>query len=225
MHIVANFKMSGNSKFYTDVNERANNLKLADTKLILCPPFVYLPFFNLNKNIYLGSQDISMNEKEQSTGEISAKMLKDFGVEYCLIGHSERSEAENVNIILNKINNALKHKITPIICVGESSSEQSLTIIKNRVNKYLKECVNSKVFIAYEPIWCIGSGNTPSLERINDVANLIRAQAEKLNVEVFVLYGGGVNLKNFKILKKVNIDGFLIGSFSKNIENFFSLLK
>ena len=107
--VVANYKMNGDKNFYQTVQNKFNNLKLQDTKIILCPPFVYLSNFSLsNKNIELGAQNISSKTDNKSTGEISPIMLRDFNVKYCLIGHVERRNmGEDLNLIKEKISNAI----------------------------------------------------------------------------------------------------------------------
>jgi len=107
--IVANYKMNGDKYFYHSIQKKFNKLKLQDTKIILCPPFVYLPTFKIkNKNFAIGSQDISNKIDNKSTGQISPKMLTEFGVEYCLINHSERKIlGEGLSTAKEKIKNSI----------------------------------------------------------------------------------------------------------------------
>ena len=144
MLIVANFKMNGSSKFYAEIQNKLNDEKIKDT-IVLCPPFVYISNFNLtNKKIFLGSQDISMNENTKSTGQISPQMLKEFKVKYSIIGHSERRELGETDAqIAQKTYVALKNGIVPIVCVGEQSKENGTAEIKKQTNYVLKQLVEN----------------------------------------------------------------------------------
>ena len=125
--VVANYKMNGNVDFFRSVNV-LNKLKVRDTKIVLCPPFLYLPFIKIkNKDISLGVQNLSETINHKSTGEISPIMVKEFKVKYAIIGHSERRAiGETDEMIANKVVNALNHDITPIICVGENNANEGL---------------------------------------------------------------------------------------------------
>lgn len=227
MHIVANFKMNGSLRFFSTVCEKVNKLNLRDTKLILCPPFVYLPIFKLtNRKVALGSQDISNSEDGKSTGQINGKMLQEFNIKYCIVGHSERAKlGESCKVVAEKIDNAIKNNIIPIICVGENHKQNRHVEILNQIRNYFSVCSNKKVVVAYEPIWSIGTGETPSIENINEIVKLIKSEAQNFKVDVTVLYGGSVDIKNFENLKNAEIEGFLIGGLSKNFNKFLKILK
>lgn len=225
--IVANYKMNGNSKFYKSIAKKLN-IGHKDTKIVLCPPFVYLPFLKVkNKNISLGAQDISMENNKKSTGQISADMLKEFNVKYAIIGHSERRlTMDNDACVLSKINNAISNNLTPIICVGESKKNSALNTVLEQVESALSVCEKGKeVVFAYEPVWAIGSGEVPTNKRIIRVVEQIKSTILKHEIEPICLYGGSVNEKNYSELLKTNIDGFLIGSASLNVEKFIEIIK
>ena len=236
--IVANFKMNATEKELKNlINLYKNNVK---TNLALCLPYPYLSLFNqINKNnlISLGAQNVSQFEKGSYTGEVSALMLSDFNVKYCLVGHAERRKfnAENTLQCHEKIKQLLKNNIVPILCIGENLNQynQNLTlkIIRKQINGALKKLNKEdikKVIIAYEPIWCIENATELSPEQANDIASEIIKAVQKLtqsNHHVCVLYGGNVLKDNANLfLQEQNIGGILVGKESLNAENFVLLL-
>ena len=226
MIFVANYKMNGDKNFYQKVNKICNKGKFKDT-IILCPPFVYMPFFKIkNKNINLGSQDIASCQNKQSTGQISAQMLNEFGVKYSIIGHSERRAiGETDEIVSKKVKYAQENNITPIVCVGEESKNEKLSVVVSQVEKALSLVENNNIIFAYEPIWAIGSGEIPTISKINKALKLIKDTAKKQGFEVKVLYGGSVNLSNNKELKTSIADGFLMGGVSLKLDDFMEIVK
>lgn len=224
--LVANYKMNGNINFYQKVSKVLNRLKSEDT-IVLCPPFVYMPFLKIkNENMYLGSQDIAMGIDKKSTGQTSAVMLNEFGVKYAIIGHSERREiGETDAVIAKKVEIAHQYDITPIVCVGEKSKTDKLDILKKQVETALKFAQNKHIVFAYEPVWAIGTGEQPTIEKINSAISLIKKTAKKCGFEISVLYGGSVNLSNYKEVAKAEIDGYLMGGVSLKIEDFVSIIK
>jgi len=224
--IVANFKMNGDKKFYLRVNNKIKNLKLQDTKIILCPPFVYLPFFKINnKNIKIGSQDISCDVNNRSTGQISPEMLTEFNVKYCLIGHYERRIlGESEYIINQKIKVALQHNIQPIICVG-TDEKQDIESLKDQVESVLENQMEFNPIFAYEPNWAIDGDSVASVDEINLAVRMIRKVCESKGFNVQVLYGGGVDLKTYHLIKNAEIDGFLLGGICLNFDDTIKLIK
>lgn len=219
--IVANYKMNGDKKFYHKVQKEINNLKLQDTKIILCPPFVYLPFLKINnKNVELGAQDVANRIDNKSTGQISPKMLNEFNVKYCLVGHFEkRILGESLSDIKDKISNALDNNIQPIICVDNT----------NDLNKEISFILNGEKqfnpIFAYEPSWAIDSNKVASVEKINLVASQIKSTCKNLGFDSIVLYGGGVDLNTYQQIKTAKVDGFLLGGICLNIKETISLIK
>lgn len=223
---VANYKMNGDKNFYKKVNKVLNKLKIADT-VVLCPPFVYMPYFNIkNQNIFVGSQDISSCENKQSTGQISATMLEEFNVKYSIIGHSERRAiGETDKFISQKAKYALEKGIIPIICVGEKKQNSDLDVLIKQVEAALCGVQNNEIIFAYEPVWAIGSGLQPSVEQINKALEIIKHTAINLGYNVKVLYGGSVNLKTYKDIKTSNAEGFLMGGVSLKLNDFIAIVK
>ena len=218
--IVANYKMNGDKTFYQNIQNKYNNLKLQDTKIILCPPFVYLSFLQINnKNIKLGSQDISNVNNDKSTGQISAKMLKEFNVEYCLVGHLERRAlGENLEILKAKISNAIENNIQPIICVDNKVN------LKDEIEFLLKNFKNFKPIFAYEPSWAIDGNKVASVGEINSFVKKLKGICKQLNFECKILYGGGVDLNSYQQIKKADVDGFLLGGICLNVNEIISLI-
>ncbi len=228
MLVIANYKMNCNKSFFLQVNEIMNNLRARGTKIVLCPPFVYLPFFNLkNKSVALGAQNTAESDDKKYTGQISPSMLKEFGVKYVIVGHSEcRAMGETEAVISNKVKNVITHGLTPVICIGEQDKSQNKSILKNQVKSALKQIESGKnIIFAYEPVWAIGTGNVPTVKEINKAIEIIKKQAKALNFEAQVLYGGSVNEANFAELKSANIDGFLIGKASLKLDEFLKIVK
>ena len=219
--IVANYKMNGDKAFYQNVQNKFNNLKLQDTKIILCPPFVYLPFLQINnENVELGAQDISIANDDKSTGQISAKMLKEFNVEYCIIGHLERRAlGENLEILKAKISNAVENNIQPIICVDENTN------LEEEIEFLLKDKKEFEPIFAYEPSWAISGNKVASVDEINSFVEKLKNICEDLNYKCKILYGGGVDLNSFNQLKNANVNGFLLGGVCLNIDETISLVE
>ena len=225
--VVANFKMNGNEKFYRSYLKKINKLKLSDTEIVLCPPFLYLPFFKIkNKNIKLGAQDIANQVNNKSTSQISPSMLHEYGVKYIIIGHSERRTLyDNDEIIREKINTAISNNLMPIICVGEKYRNNSIESLCLQVESALRTTPKGEIIFAYEPLWAIGSGLIPKIERINKAVKFIKDTAVNLGYNIRVLYGGSVSADNYRYLLGADIDGFLCGGVSLKIDEFTDIIK
>lgn len=183
----------------------------------------------------LGGQDCGTEDKGAFTGDISAKMLKDCGAYYVILGHSERRQFqfEKNEIIAKKLAAAVKQDLIPILCVGESkekrdSGEFADFIISQVQNSIPRDLEINKLVLAYEPIWSIGSGILPTIAQIEEVAILIKKELlENKNIKHFkIIYGGSVNRKNSgEILKTSNIDGLLVGGASLDADEFFAIIE
>ena len=204
-----------------------NKLTVKDTKIVLCPPFVYLNSFNIKcENVALGAQNIATYINTKSTGEISPNMLKEFGVSYAIIGHSEqRSEGLTDEQISNKVKVAVEAGIVPIICVGEESKLSSLNLLQNQVKTAISKIEKSEVVFAYEPVWAIGTGEIPTVERIDEAINLINTTAKEMGFDVKILYGGSVNKENYAELMETKAQGFLLGGVSLKVNDFIEIVK
>ena len=215
-----------------------NYAKISKSELVIAPPFVYLSEL---KNLKLASQDVFWENKGYYTGEISPKMLKNLGVEYVIIGHSERRKflGETDEMINKKVLAALKAGLKIILCVGENLSVRRRgkkaieNFIKNQFQKDLNGLsgVNGQglnVIVAYEPIWAIGTGHsdTPqdAVEMIKYIKQILNSKFHILNSRV--LYGGSVSGKNIKnFIEYKEIDGFLIGHASLKLKEVEKIVK
>ena len=241
--------IAGNWKMNMLPNEAINFIeeltplvKNTKNEVIICVPYIDL-FYTLlhvqGTNIKVGAQNMHWEEKGAYTGEVSAPMLKSIGVEYVIIGHSERRQyfAETDETVNKKIKSALKYNLKPIVCVGETleQREEGITenIIANQIKKAFegisKENLNN-IIIAYEPIWAIGTGKTATKEQANETIKQIRNELAKNygknEVEnVIIQYGGSVKPENAKELFEMSdIDGGLIGGASLKAKEFSQIV-
>ena len=241
--------IAGNWKMNMLPNEAINFIEeltplVSDTKneVILCVPYTDLFYSLLNvqgTNIKIGAQNMHWEEKGAYTGEISAQMLKSIGVEYVIIGHSERRQyfAETDESVNKKIKAAFENNLNPIVCVGETleQREEGKTeeIITNQTRLALEGLTNEQVkntIIAYEPIWAIGTGKTATSEDANNSIKAIRKEIEKnygkeVAEEVIIQYGGSVKSQNAKeLFTTSDIDGGLVGGASLKVEEFSKIV-
>lgn len=243
--IVANWKMSPDSlkeaeKIFNEIKRAAG--KMLKVEIVICTPFIYLStFYSPHSALKLGSQDVFYEEKGAYTGEISAKMLKNLGASYVIIGHSERRKhfGETNEIINKKIKIALKNNLKVIFCVGEEKRNEEaghLRFIKDELEKGLKGIPRKSMknlVIAYEPIWAIGktgkSADKP--ENILQMSIYIRRilleiAGKELSRAIPILYGGSVEPGNAEdILKNGGAQGFLVGHASLAPKQFNKILK
>lgn len=200
-----------------------------DTRIVLCPPFVYLDEFRLkNRSVSLGCQDITNEDNSKSTGQISPSMLLEFRVKYVIVGHSERRKlGEKDEQINKKVKICLNNDLLPIICVGEEKKSDKLDSVLLQVEQALKSTPkDTSPIIAYEPVWAIGTGKLPEVARINRMSKKIRDKIRDLGYQnCVVLYGGSVNKDNFKEIISSEIDGLLLGGVSLRIDEFIEIVK
>ncbi len=213
-------------------------------EVVVCPPFVYLPeaakILKNKSNIKLGAQNCFWEEKGAFTGEVSLKMLKDLGVKYVILGHSERimTMAETNEMTAKKTKAVLKLNLLPIICIGETLEEREQEKTFQVIEKKFKESLQGiakphiqKVVIAYEPLWAISpSGKNCSADDALTVALYIRKLAgqiysKKTGENIRILYGGSVTAANAKdYLANEAINGLLVGGASLNIKEFVAMV-
>ncbi len=213
-------------------------VKDTENEVILCVPYTdlfYAWHATEGTNIHIGAENMHWEEKGAYTGEISGQMLKSIGVEYVIIGHSERRAyfAETDETVNKKIKAAFASDLKPILCVGESleQKEEGKTeeIITSQVEKALEGLSNEQVkntIIAYEPIWAIGTGKTATSEDANNSIKAIRNKISNIYGkdvadEVIIQYGGSVKSSNAKeLFETSDIDGALVGGASLKVEEF-----
>lgn len=209
---------------------------------IIIPPFIHLNEIGKKissiPDIELGAQNCSNNDNGAFTGEISADMLSSCGVKYVLVGHSERRIYfnENSSLLSQKIIVSLKHNITPILCVGENLEERNSNKHLEAVKQQLKEAAFnlspadfSKIIIAYEPVWAIGTGVTATSHQAQGMHNHIRTEINKkygkeISESISILYGGSCNPENTKeLFSCIDVDGGLIGGSSLKANDFVAI--
>ena len=246
--------VAGNWKMNTDL-ERAYALTKevegmmrdevnTDAEVILCPPFVSLAgvakILEGNSRIAVGAQNCHQEEKGAYTGSISAEMVASTKATHVIIGHSERRQyAHEDNLMLGKkVDIALKNNLIPIYCFGETQVErksgQHIKVISDQVSEGLFHLSNdsfSKIILAYEPVWAIGTGETASPAQAEEIHAMVRKQLEaKYGVENAqksrILYGGSVKPGNAaELFAKTNIDGGLIGGAALTARDFIEIIK
>ncbi|MCK4245349.1 MAG: triose-phosphate isomerase [Candidatus Omnitrophica bacterium] len=214
-----------------------------DREIVVCPPFTLL--FSLaeilqGSNIILGAQNLFAAESGAYTGEISPLMLKELGVIYCIIGHSERRKlfGEDNSLINQKSKIALKLGIKPIICIGETLEERekavTFPVMKEQITGALAGLSTSEmanIVIAYEPIWAIGTGKTATCEQAEEVHSFIRKEVSNLYGEriadsLRIQYGGSVKPENItSLMEEKDIDGALVGGASLSTDSFSKIVK
>lgn len=212
-------------------------------KIIICPSFTSL--YSLSQKLkhssfYLGAQNVYLKDRGSFTGEISPLMLKELKVQYCIVGHSERRSylKEDDEMINQKIKILVKNNISPILCIGETKKEREQGFTKNKIQNQLEQDLKGvishiPIFIAYEPVWAIGSGNPVKSEEAKDVALFIRKKLielynqnwEELKSKFIILYGGSVSKENIKdFVDKDLIKGVLVGGASQKKESLLGCL-
>ena len=238
--IVGNWKMNGS----LSANEALLTGLLAGLKapacgVAVCVPAVYLAQCQgllAGSAIDLGVQDVSQHEAGAFTGEISAAMLKEFGVRYAIVGHSERRQyhGETDAVVAAKAQRALSSGITPIVCVGETLAEREANRTEEVVKRQLAAVIHlnghciSEIVVAYEPVWAIGTGKTASPEQAQQVHAVLRAQLKAATPQferIQILYGGSMNAANAaQLLAQSDIDGGLVGGASLKAPDFLTII-
>lgn len=241
--IAGNWKMNKTAKdaakFILEIKDK---VKDADCDVVVCPTFTSLAqVITLveNTNIRVGAQNMYFEESGAYTGEVSPVMLKDLGVQYVILGHSERRQyfKEDDELINKKVKAAFIHGLTPILCVGETLAQREASktfeIVKAQVERDLEDIdfkKASSMVIAYEPIWAIGTGKTATADDANEVIKYIRNvisdiydknTAEKVRIQ----YGGSVKPSTIKEqMAKSDIDGALVGGASLKADDFAAII-
>ena len=215
-----------------------NNSK---AEAVVCPPFVYLAeaakVFKNQSSVKIGAQNCFWEEKGAFTGEISPKMLKSLGVKYVILGHSERVMimGETNEMTARKVNAVLKLGLTPIVCIGETAEERKQGKTSIILEKELKESLQgvaknqmTKIVLAYEPLWAIGTGKACSVDEAVKAANVLRRTRKAP-----ILYGGSVHSQNaagyiaarLDSARQAGLDGLLIGGASLDPKEFLAIIK
>lgn len=240
--VMANWKMHGSSAM---VHQYIKDINLIEdpqeTELVICPPAIYLETFYhhlQHKKIALGAQNIANAEEGAYTGEISARMVAEFGCRYVLVGHSERRSLlqETEEIVAKKFYIAQEHGMIPVVCIGESfadyQAKQTQEVLWNQLKSLIKNNADfslKQYIIAYEPIWAIGSGKIPNASELQGVFNELKELLLKNKMgadDVPILYGGSVNERNIEMFAKMELcQGVLVGGASLNTKSLMDITK
>jgi len=243
MLIAGNWKMNVmNSDGLALAKGLADKIKTVEDTLfemLVCPPYTLISSVidvSLNTNLSVGAQNCHTLKQGPHTGDISAAMLKDLGCSYVIVGHSDRRSmhGETDFDILCKANMAIDADLKTIICVGETederNTENTLKVVKNQILGSVPDNATAKnTVVAYEPVWAIGSGRTPTIEEVQKVHSAIRSLlAQKLGEDtadgIRLLYGGSMNAKNAKeFLSLPDVDGGLVGGASLKVDEFWAI--
>ncbi|WP_025270659.1 triose-phosphate isomerase [Hippea sp. KM1] len=202
-----------------------------DVELIVCPSFVFLhPLSSIlrSSNIKLGGQNLYFEDKGAFTGEVSAGMLKSVGCEYVIIGHSERRHifSEKDIDIQKKVRKALEYNLKPILCIGETLKQRkenkAFDVVERQIVSALDGVDLSKVIVAYEPVWAIGTGVAADRQTVEEMHNFV----SNLLDDVPILYGGSVKPENSYELATINsVNGFLVGTASLKTDSFKKIIE
>ena len=232
--IAANWKLNGSLLFIDEYFKKFNEIP-TDSNVcnIICPPSIYLNYCQSKADhFYLGTQDCSNYEKGAYTGEISASMLNDLNVKFCLVGHSETRQLFGIsdNDVKTKSENLIKNNINPILCIGETLAQKEKKLTKEVLYNQVTNCMtssssNKTTIIAYEPIWAIGSGLTPTLDEIEEIHAFLKNEIKNYT-DYKILYGGSVKSTNAKEILSLNsVDGVLVGGASLDPLEFINIAK
>ena len=238
---IGNWKMNKNLDESADfLNQfKSKDLSVSDSEIIICPSFISLIFgYKTNNKISFGAQNVSPLEKGSQTGEISIDMLENINCDWVIIGHSERRELfdETNDDVANKMGLVYTSALNPILCIGESLKEknnnQTTIILENQIKSALSKIdftIEKDILIAYEPIWAIGTGVAAELNIIEKNMKLIKKIINNIstnNCNIYLLYGGSVNEHNVaEIFSLTDVNGFLIGGASLEVESFYDIYK
>ena len=206
----------------------------------ICPPGIYVPQVQTllagQDKVALGVQNVSQHQNGPYTGDVSADMLKEFGVRYAIVGHSERRmhQAETDTNVAIKAKRALEAGVTPIVCVGETQRERDEGMTDYIVRRQLAAVIHlvghciSEIVVAYEPVWAIGTGKTATPEEAQHVHDIMRNQLKAATEHadrIRLLYGGSMNSSNAaQLLAQPDIDGGLIGGAALKAQDFLAII-
>lgn len=240
--VAGNWKLNGSK---ASIGELVNGILAGSTGLdkvaiAVCAPYVYIPMVQgllAGSRVALGAQDVAEQDAGAFTGEVSAPMLREFGCQYVIVGHSERRSlfCEKDGDTARKFAAARKHSLKPILCVGETLQEREAGVTEQVVARQLDAVIAVEGVqalldgvIAYEPVWAIGTGKTATPQQAQDVHAFIRNKLAALDAtvaaKVQILYGGSVKGANAaELFAMPDIDGGLIGGASSDAKEFLAI--
>jgi len=240
--VAGNWKMNGSKESIGLLVNGLLKMNGSDSEVVIAPSFPYLSQVSemtSASHLVLAAQNASQESKGAFTGEVSPEMLKDFGIKYVLLGHSERRSlyGESNELVASKVKAVLENDLTPMLCIGETLAEresgETLKICEQQIQAVI-DLVGiasfEKMVIAYEPVWAIGTGLSASAEQAQEVHEGIRAflakTSESVSQKVQILYGGSVKASTSSALFQMpDVDGALVGGASLDAEEFIAIVK
>jgi triosephosphate isomerase len=238
--IAGNWKMNGLARSLDEARAVADGVGEAKVRVAICPPSLLIHRMAellAGSKVRVGGQDAHVDDSGAFTGDISAEMLADAGATMVILGHSERRDAyrERDDLVARKVLGALRHGLEPIVCVGESLEQreagETLPLVTGQVRGSLPpELAGNAFSVAYEPVWAIGTGLTPTIAEIEEVHLAIRATLRELfgaaGDKAPILYGGSVKPGNAaEILHAREVGGALVGGASLKAEDFLAIVR
>ncbi len=235
-----NWKMNGLSSAVAELDALIAGTSAPVCDVLICPPATLLSAFAARADgsaVSIGAQDCHANQSGAHTGDISAGMIADSGASHVLVGHSERrtDHAESSALVRTKAEAAIAAGLVAIVCIGETEAERdagkALDVIAEQLSASVPDdATSASVVVAYEPVWAIGTGRTPTLEQIGEVHGAVRSDLEKRfgpdqGAAMRILYGGSVKPGNAaEIFGIDNVDGGLVGGASLKAEDFLGII-
>ena len=236
--VVGNWKMNGSAKLAQEFCQELSRIKqdlAPQIEIALCVPDTLIASFDVPEVIRVGAQNISEYDSGAYTGETSAELLKQQGCDLVIVGHSERRQhfSETSEQVAKKAAMAVEQGLTPILCVGETEAQrdkgQTFEVIGEQlsaVQRTLDDLGLAKIWLAYEPVWAIGTGKTASPEQAQEVHAWLRDQLGEVGTKIPLLYGGSVKASNAEnLFQQKDIDGGLIGGASLDLNEFEGICK
>tara|TARA_B110000003_G_scaffold209581_1_gene208496 strand:- start:220 stop:978 length:759 start_codon:yes stop_codon:yes gene_type:complete len=241
--VAGNWKMNASKDSVNSlVNDILSGVSGVNAEVIVCAPFPYLALVDSlidGSSLMLGAQNLNVNPSGAFTGEVSAEMIKDFGANHVIVGHSERRSlyGETSEIVAEKTKAAIDSGLTPLLCLGESLDQRESGKTESVISEQLTKVIDlvgieafKNIIIAYEPVWAIGTGMTATPEQAQAVHMYIRALLATSNQDIAektpILYGGSMNAGNAaELISRPDIDGGLIGGAALKAEDFLKICK
>ena len=241
--VAGNWKMNASKDSVNSlVNDILSGVSGVNAEVIVCAPFPYLALVDSlidGSSLMLGAQNLNVNPSGAFTGEVSAEMIKDFGANHVIVGHSERRSlyGETSEIVAEKTKVAIDSGLTPLLCLGESLDQRESGKTESVISEQLTKVIDlvgieafKNIIIAYEPVWAIGTGMTATPEQAQAVHMYIRALLATSNQDIAektpILYGGSMNAGNAaELISRPDIDGGLIGGAALKAEDFLKICK
>ncbi len=230
--IAGNWKMNGLQESLQETQTLRERLGAeVNCDVLVCPPATLIGAMAAqleNSPVYVGGQDCHTGESGAHTGDLSAQMLADAGASHVIVGHSERrtDHGEGDDLVRAKASAAIIAGVSPIVCVGESKEQreagEALNVVETQILGSMPGTGTDAIVIAYEPVWAIGTGLTPSLD---DIAQMHRHIRSHVGAATRILYGGSVKPGNAaEILQVADVDGALVGGASLKAEDFLGII-